>query len=98
MRPSHGGVQFFDFVEERRGFDDDTASAAARSSGSIAVATAGTSTAASCASGKAADGRPARRDESIGPATKGVQITVTSSAPTELANVSAAWGIMVPKS
>jgi hypothetical protein len=97
MQPGRDGVQFFDFVEEHRGFDHDTASAVAESSGSTAVATAGTSTAASGASGRGVGGRPARREESTGPATKGVPITGTNSAPTEPAGATVAWGIMVPK-
>ncbi len=98
MRPSGGGVQFFDFVEEHRGFDHDTARAAIASFGSTVVATAGTCTAVRFAGGRGVGGRPVRHGESTGPATKGVPITVTSSVPTEPANASAAWGIMVPKS
>jgi hypothetical protein len=98
MRPSHGGVQFFDYVEERQGFDHDNASAAAWNSGSTAAATTDTSTVANGASGKAAGGRPAKLGESTGPATKAGPTTVTISAPTAPGNGIAAWGIMVPKS
>ena len=98
MRPSSGGVQFFDFVEEHRASVHETASTVAKNFGYTAAATTGTPTAARRASGRGDGGRPAKHAVGTVPATRDEPITVTSSAPTALASGIAAWGIMVPKS